>query len=1006
VFVVIGTLVVAACLAGSEARPAPALNYYTRTWQMGDEGLPENNVTAVVQTRDGYLWLGTRSGLARFDGARFTVFDAGNTPAIRSSHVTCLFEAEDGTLWIGHNNGDVTTLREGKFSAVTLRPKWKVGKIAAICTDKTGDIWLLNQYGELGRVKDGEVIPCTSTRTVHFLTVAKNPQGGFWIQRDNDVSWLEEGKLRPLFEDSSPTRYVQGIGAARDGGLWVMMDRRVREWKDQRWIKEDELGNKLAPWDWAPSSGALETKEGNLAIATPDYGLSLISPDHEILQYCHSNGFTSDWVNAVCEDREGNLWVGTGNGGLAMLRVVNVTTATPPDKWEGRAVLSVAADADRTLWAGTEGAGLYALRDGKWTSYGSAEGLRNHYVWSVLPGAPGGLWAGTWGGGVFTLDGGWLARSSILGNLYIATVVAGRNGEVFVGTGEGLLKFEAGRTNWLARAPDVSSPDVRAICEAGDGTVWFGMSGGGLGCWKDGKVRQFLRADGLSSEFVQCLRLEKDGSLWIGTSGGGLSRFKDGHFATISKPQGLPDDVICDLEDDGLGNFWMSSHNGIIRAGQPELTACANGDKKKLHCLTFGLSDGLPSLECSGSSQPAGCKTDDGRLWFPTAKGLAVVDPRNIKVNPLSPPVVIEEMRVDDEPVAAGAGAATTPEIAPGRHRLEISYTGLSLAAPEKVRFKYRLEPLDRSWIEVGAKRAVDYSYLPPGGYVFRVTACNNDGIWNQTGATFGFEVLPFFWQTWWFRVLAGAGGAGVLGGVVLVATRRRMRRKMEQLEHLQGIERERARIAKDIHDDLGASLTRISMLSQSARADLTNSPAAAGQVDQICTTARELTRAMDEIVWAVNPQHDSLDSLANYLGKYAQDYLRAAGIRVRLNMPEELPPWALTAEVRHNLFLAFKEALHNIVKHSGAAEVRVVLTMDAHGFVLAIHDYGNGFAAKPNSGDNSTHDRIAGGHGLGNMQRRLEEIGGTCEIHALSPTGTLVRFDVPVKTQSKAREN
>jgi signal transduction histidine kinase len=282
---------------------------------------------------------------------------------------------------------------------------------------------------------------------------------------------------------------------------------------------------------------------------------------------------------------------------------------------------------------------------------------------------------------------------------------------------------------------------------------------------------------------------------------------------------------------------------------------------------------------------------------------------------------------------------------------------------------------------------------------VFRVTACNNDGVWSDEGASLALSVLPYFWQTWWFLVLMGLIAATLVGGSVLVATRRRMRLKLEKLEHQRAIERERTRIAKDIHDDLGASLTRISMLSQSARSELTNAPEAATQVDQICSMARELTRAMDEIVWAVNPEHDSLDSLAIYMGKYAQDYLRSAGIRSRLDIPEELPAWRLTAEVRHNLFLAFKEALNNVVKHSGASEVRVTLTLGSSAFVLAAQDNGRGFVPDLILHDGANDpDRVESGHGLTNMKLRLEEIGGGFEIQSAPNAGTTVTFAVPLK--------
>jgi signal transduction histidine kinase len=337
--------------------------------------------------------------------------------------------------------------------------------------------------------------------------------------------------------------------------------------------------------------------------------------------------------------------------------------------------------------------------------------------------------------------------------------------------------------------------------------------------------------------------------------------------------------------------------------------------------------------------------------------------------------------------------------IPPGRKRFEFRYTGLSFTVPEKVRFQYRLEGLETDWVDAGIKRVVNYSYIPPGTYKFHVKACNNDGVWNDEGAELAFTVLPHFWQTWWFRVLATLTAAGAVAGSVLFETRRRMHRKLERLEHQRAIERERTRIAQDIHDDLGASLTRITLLSQNARSELDDPAQAAVDLDRIYGTARELTRAMDEIVWAVNPKHDTLDSLASYLGRFAQDFLGAAGIRCRLRLPLELPQWPLTAEVRHNLFLAFKESLHNAVKHAAATEVQVALKVEPASFVLSVKDDGCGFRpASPAAQTPPDPARSANGNGLVNLRRRLKEIGGDCEIKSAPRAGTDVTFRVPVK--------
>jgi signal transduction histidine kinase len=322
----------------------------------------------------------------------------------------------------------------------------------------------------------------------------------------------------------------------------------------------------------------------------------------------------------------------------------------------------------------------------------------------------------------------------------------------------------------------------------------------------------------------------------------------------------------------------------------------------------------------------------------------------------------------------------------------------LSFTAPEKVRFRYRLEGLETKWMDAGTKRSVNYSYIPPGKYTFRVLACNNDGVWNESGGAFAFTVLPHFWQTWWFRTLAGLNAAVLVAGTVLFTTRRRMRHKLERIERQRAIERERARIAKDIHDDLGASLTRITLLSQSARGEMEHSPEAAADLDRIYRTARELTRAMDEIVWAVNPQHDTLDSLATYLGKFAQDFLNAVHVRCRLDLPMQLPVWPLTAEVRHNLFLAFKEALNNAVRHADATEVRVSLSIEPAGFALRVEDAGRGFVTGADGSAARDPVRLASGNGLANMQQRLAEIGGRCDLRSAPGEGTKVTFFVPVK--------
>jgi signal transduction histidine kinase len=369
-------------------------------------------------------------------------------------------------------------------------------------------------------------------------------------------------------------------------------------------------------------------------------------------------------------------------------------------------------------------------------------------------------------------------------------------------------------------------------------------------------------------------------------------------------------------------------------------------------------------------------------------------------VNTVKPPVWIEDALVDGKSVQliSTNGAYSPLIVAPGEQRLQFRFTALSLSSPERVQFKYKLEGLEHEWMTAANGREVNYSYLLPGHYRFRVTACNSDGIWNEDGALLDVIVLPHVWQTWWFQVLAYTITIALIGGGVLLITRRRLQLKLERLERQRALERERARIAKDIHDDLGATLTQITMLSQTAGQELERPQQVSHRLRQIFGAARASTHALDEIVWAVNPKHDSLDSMATYLVKFAQDFLGPAGVRCRLDMPLQLPAWALTAEVRHNLFLAYKEALNNAVKHASATEVRISLVLGASDFELCVTDNGAGFDVWKKISENAIQpDRFGGGNGLGNMKRRLEEIGGACEIESASGQGTRVKFSVKV---------
>jgi len=1001
-----------ACREVNAATPSDAPNYFFEPWPASD-GLELNAVTTIVQTRDGYLWLGTYNGLIRFDGIRFTVFSSSSTPGLFNNRITALFEDHLGVLWIGHETGDLTHYRDGKFQPVSLPFAWVGGPIQFINMDEQNEVWLASVRGGVFRFRDGHCCVAEEPTTGWSAAFARDTAGRLTITSNGKLGMLREGVFETLrVGDADPGTIAYGrVLPTRDGGWWVSRNNQLGKWRAGRW--ESEL--RREPWTNDFATALLELPSGALLAATFRSGLFLVQTNRSPRQYTRADGLGSDQQRCLFSDREGNIWIGNGSGLVAM-RPQKIRMLGPPDNFEGHTVLSFCTRPDGSAWIGTQGAGLYHFTpenpNANWMALRVPEDFPGSFVWSVLETRRGELFVGTWGAGLQVKKQGAFASAGELGQITagMMALYESKSGTVWIGTTVGLQKYEAGQLSWVAGKDQLSVPDVRAIAETPDGTLWIGLLGGGLASLKNGNLKQLRKSDGLSSDFVNCLYADADGSLWIGTADQGLLRLKDGQFATVGLDEGLTSSTVTHIVDDQAGNFWLGSYRGILRLNKAELNRCADGLITKVRCLGYGRAEGLTSQRCPGGFQPGAARLANGQLWFPTRKGIAVIDPTQVSNNSVPPLVTVEEFLVEGKPVenwlprnsTHPAPAAAKMVLPPGRQRFEFRYAGLSFAAPDRVRFKYRLEGLKEKWVEASSKHTAEYTHLPPGNYQFQVIACNNDEVWSETGAAVDFELLPYFYQRWWFRAAAVVLGVGGVAVIVLSIMRRRVRRKLEHLERQRAIEKERSRIARDIHDDLGASLTRITMLTHSMNREQPDDSPGASAAAQVNSTARELMRAMDEIVWAVDPRHDTLDSLATYLGGFAQDFLEVAHIRCRLEVPMQLPQWAVTAELRHNVFLALKEALHNIVKHAQATEVEILLAINPAGFSLIISDNGNGFAVndrKAEGAGGGPKIRQGGGNGLANMRKRLHELGGSCEWISTPGQGTRVVFTIRVRT-------
>jgi len=552
---------------------------------------------------------------------------------------------------------------------------------------------------------------------------------------------------------------------------------------------------------------------------------------------------------------------------------------------------------------------------------------------------------------------------------------------LWVGTTLGAARYDSGQTN-PAQVLLINS-DVRCFAEAANGSIWMGLQNGALFRY-DPLTRQASRisCDILRSS-IRTIHCAADGSLWIGMRRNGLAYLKGGHWGTITLAQGLPDDSISDIRSDNAGNLWIGSSSGIFSISKKQLDQFTTGGIKSVNCLQLGSGDGLGAWEIMGGNQPIACSTADGRLWYVTSVGLAMVDPKVIQPNELPPPVVIESVMADGKSIsdntstlvlAAGEKNVRCPA---GTRQLEIHYTALSFSSPNQIRFRYQLEGFDKRWIEAADQRVAYFSHLPPGQYNFKVTACNNHGVWSQTAAAMRFQVLPFFWQTAWFKLLMG------LSVVALIIMFYRVR-----LARLRALERLRQQIARDLHDEVGANLGSISLLTE-----VMEQRPQPGDLAQIRSTADQTVETLRDLVWIINPSHEHLSDLIARLKQIAAIML--GNLNYEFVEMEQANNIKLSLEVRRNVPPLFKEVLNNIRKHSRANRVAIQLHCQDGYLMLEVRDDGVGFdVAKKSQGD-----------GLKNFQNRAAEMRANLTVTSQPQQGVTVKLTAPL-TKSRDWRN
>jgi signal transduction histidine kinase/ligand-binding sensor domain-containing protein len=960
--------------------------YRFKAWT-AEDGLPQNIIRGMHQTPDGYLWIATLDGMARFGGTHFKAFNKGNTPGIISNRFNAMVGGQDGDLWMVTESGRITRYHNDSFQTYgEAQGLPEDAPVSGITSDDSGHVWILlkdkiAQWDEgAGRFRD----TVSKTPRVHDYKVLRWGHPGFW-------GWNEKGLYC----------FVRG----------QFIENPLPPWLPASSIWEAAIDQKRNIW--------LETLKGeHISIVA---GRASIQPIGSTVDYVDKQGHT--WTMSighqldrsmqgatfgpnppgpftqVIEDREGSLWLGTEGHGLYELHRQFVQTYSRQQGLIDSNIYPIYQDHTGAVWIGAWSTGLSRFNDGKFTNYTVADGLPDPLVTAIHEDRDGQIWIATYKG-LCIFAHGKLQKASgpaLSDDTIVQVIQQDKSGALWFGTPKGLVKYSNGMTRIFTTHDGLATNDVRAIVESPSGDLWIGGYGG-LTRLPRGQFTDAIQRYGSPGDSIRSLYEDNDGALWIGTYDNGLARLKDGKVTRYGIRDGLFSNSAFQILEDGHGNLWMSSNWGIYRVRKQDLNEYAN-KQKVIASVAYGKIDGMLNAECNGGFSPAGIKTRDGKLWFPTQNGIAVIDPESVPYNPQPPPVIIESSQLDRVELPLTSAL----QIAPGKQNLEIQYNALSFIKSDQIQFRYLMEGLDANWIEAGSRRTAYYSHMPPGRYVFRVIARNSDGVWNMAGRSLPVVVQAPFYRTWFFLTLLLFLGAMLIWAIANYRVAQLKRAQIAQHHFSQQLiasqEGERKRIAAELHDSLGQRLVVINNLALFFLRTYRDHFKDEEQADAVKEISAEATLAIEEtrnIAYNLRPfQLDRLGLIKSIEG-LVRTVSKSSGIHFTTDFADidELFP----EDLRINFYRIVQESLSNIMKHAQATEVSIRIVRTATIVVLTVQDDGRGF-----SPERHTAQAGAGGLGLTGMAERATLLGGRLKMRSEPTGGTVMTVEIPLRGEGHA---
>lgn len=991
---ILGTLTASWCLlalcsgqvAGQTVTARKVFGRYQQQVWLDQDGLPQSSVVSIAQTPDGYLWFGTLGGLARFDGVRFTTFNGNNTKEITSDLMTALLSDPAGNLWMATESGLVRRSADGRFTHFTAAEGAPEKPAMCLWRDGSDTLWIGTDGSGLYSYRDGRFTAFTVNEGLpsnQVFALAGDGSGGLWIGTAKGLVHLQNDRFANYtISDGLPQDFIRALCLDPKGSLWIGSDdgglSQFRDGHFQNYGAREGLKYNRV---WT----LLADAEGSLWVGTLGGGIYRLK-DERFEAFTAAEGLPGDRVVVLHQSPQGDLWIGT-DGGLSRLREGRFRVYTTQDGLANEFVEGIYQDKEGSLWAGSVD-GLTRFKDGVATVFSTADGLSSKEVTAIGEDLAGQLWVGT-ENGVDRLTNGrfttYFTPRKDRPDDYIDSVYGDRTGNLLVGTrGAGVSVLRGDQFVEYPTPKSLEHDDVLAIYQDRTGSLWFGARRGGVSRLTNGQWQSWTAEDGLGANQIRSFSEDETGQLWIGTHGGGLSRWKNGKIATVSAKDGLFDNIVFQILPDDGGNLWMDCNRGIFRVRRQELEDFLDGRAPAVTSYVYGVSDGMPSRECNGA-RPAGWRANDGRLFFPTIRGMVAIEPRARALRP--PKVVVEEVKVD----RVATPFAQPVRIQPGQEELEIHYTALSWNRPLNSIFKYQLVGLDKSWVDAGTRRTAYYSHLPPGNYKFQIKGDDGDGLWSANEASVSVVVSPPFWRTWWFASLGALAIAAATYGAFAWRVRQLQDKQAAQENFSRRLmaahESERRRIAAELHDGLGQTLAMIKNSAAYGVQSAHDLETAQSHLEQITQQSASAIAEVREIAYALRPHLLDRFGLTKAINSLLKKVAATGALKVRAEIDEVEGLFPPDAEM--SIYRIVQESMNNALKHAEATELEVVLQNNGARVRLEIRDNGKGFEVRLLSENESR------GFGLLGIAERVRLLGGTQTIRSAPGEGTVVVVDL-----------